>query len=88
MMFVMLENTTQNHNKFYSMYGYSYFNIKTKVNDRICLTINYGKINTEGRTIFKDFDDISDLIDFVRKKIEEKLNKGYDIIKERGFDQK
>jgi predicted DNA-binding WGR domain protein len=79
-MFVRLENTN-GHNKFYEMYGYAYQNVKTKIDEDICITIKYGIINCEGKAIFKHFKDIADLWDFYRKKIQEKLDKDYLIVK-------
>jgi len=81
-MFVRLENTNE-HNKFYEMLGYAYVDNETNKDNSINLTIRYGIINCEGRTIFKQFKDRAELWDFVRRKTDEKLRKGYKIVKSR-----
>ncbi|MBA7486584.1 hypothetical protein ES707_22145 [subsurface metagenome] len=76
-MFHRLENTNGNHNKFYQMHGFIYVDKKTGEPTLINLTIHYGRIGTIGRTIFKEFTSKFDLFEFVKKKLKEKLNRGY-----------
>ena len=81
-MHIWMENTEGNHYKFYELWAYKYTDNNTGITTKAFVGMKYGKIGTEGRTIFKEFPDVFDARDFLYRKIEQKRYSGYEVVKE------
>ena len=82
---IHLENRKSNHSKFYEVWGGIYRNITTKEITEAFVGMCYGRIGSKGRTLFQTFLGHychADALDFLGKKVEEKLARGYEIISE------
>ena len=75
-----LEHKRDGHNKFYELWAGAYVNKKTGKTDSAFVGMRYGRIGTEGRTIFKEFKGKTPRADahvFLDAKVNEKMRKGY-----------
>lgn len=77
-MFYYLENTNNGHNKFYMIYLYAYTDKETGKDNRIYVSLQWGKIGTRGQAQHKEFKSIGEAITFAEDKVREKLKKGYE----------
>jgi len=80
-----LENTIENHNKFYELWSCGFKNQSGDWN-RLFLNIRFGKIGTDGKTIIQKFQNLFDLQSVFDKKVREKIRKGYRINLKKGLD--
>lgn len=78
-MFYNLINTKNGHNKFYMIYIYAYADKETGKYNNIYVSLQWGKIGTQGQTQHKEFKSSGEAINFGLEKLKEKLNKGYEI---------
>ena len=79
-----LENQTNGHNKFYEVWAGAFTNMKTDIAETAFVGCKYGRIGTQGRVIFKDFTGRyckGEAYQYARQKVEEKLNRGYTLIR-------
>jgi len=78
-MFYNLINTKNGHNKFYMIYIYAYADKETGKYNNIYVSLQWGKIGTQGQTQHKEFKSSGEAINFGMQKLKVKLNKGYEI---------
>ena len=81
-----LENKQGGHNKFYEIWSGSYFDKQSGKTNTAFVGSRFGRIGTQGRTIFKNFTGkycTGDAHSFFHGKVEEKLRRGYEVVKER-----
>jgi predicted DNA-binding WGR domain protein len=78
-MFYNLVNTNNGHNKFYMISAYAFTDKETGRDNNIYVSLQWGKIGTQGKAQHKEFKSRREAINFGLEKLKEKLNKGYEI---------
>lgn len=75
-----LENRSHGHSKFYHIWAGAFTDKETGQATSAFVGCKYGRIGTQGRTIFKDFTGKyckGEALIYAEQKVQEKLNRGY-----------
>ncbi len=78
-MFYYLENTNNEHNKFYMISAYAFTDKKTGKDNSIYVSLQWGRIGALGQAQHKEFKSRGEAIIFTEEKLNEKLGRGYEI---------